>query len=685
MSSNKPFPSSDLDVFKENSLILDNFVNSQENEYPDRFNRKRPTITGIIKEAFNVRTDISNMNETLIGQSRWDVVPKNTSLSLGGDNGALNKQAQALFNRTVMLKVHTREALRRTYLQIGLNLVEGSFEEGGTLESITDILLEEKTGKVYSWAGSFPKVISKGTMPSSEIEFTQEHRVSENTSIFLTDFLPSNFKRDGSQDYTVFVQKAIDKSAELNKPLVWPSFPIGVFPPVQTVPPEQHPYVLLTKDNSNWIGTPIIKLINTNLPGYSIIKIASSNVYIYRPKIIGDTNVNNSSGEWGYGINITSGATNVEIFEPNISHCHGDGIYIGMKWKESGVNVHPKNIFIFKPITISCRRNGISFTSGDNVSIVHHYAENVNTLAPGAAIDIEPENAVGFTRPSISNSRIIGGSCKNCLTGIAFNLFEHVKVDLTVEGCYDAGNATIPYSFISSPAINDIQQSRILIDTLKSDKGLINISTQGAHLFKINRLCVRDETPNFSITNQSNPLDPLVITGFIIKDIVYDEKLPQQLGILTDGLTPVNKPIFMGTFRLGSEGRYLKYIYHSNQISDYIFSEGCLFDFVSTVTGYEFFSMTVSNRVSVEGEAGYSTVNIYIDGDRRDIQIKASPKFGFDQGHSIIITSKNSANFFFKDDLNVFSSQKLVTLKPYQVANVSWIPGTVKDYLVRIN
>ena len=169
MSSNKPFPSSDLDVFKDNSIILDNFVNSQDNEYPDRFNRKRPTITGIIKEAFSVRTDISNMNETLIGQSRWDVVPKNTSLTLGGDNGALNKQAQALFNRTEMLKVHAKEALRRTYQEVGLNLVEGSFEQGGTLQSITDVLLEEKTGKVYSWNGSFPKVISKGTLPTSEI------------------------------------------------------------------------------------------------------------------------------------------------------------------------------------------------------------------------------------------------------------------------------------------------------------------------------------------------------------------------------------------------------------------------------------------------------------------------------------------------------------------------------------
>lgn len=164
MSSNKPFPSSDLDVFKENSLILDNFVNSQENEYPDRFARKRPTITGIIKEAFNVRTDISNMNETLIGQSRWDAVPKNTSLSLGGDNGALNKQAQALFNRTEMLKIHAREALRRTYLEAGYNLVPGSFEQGGTLNNQNDVLLQERTGKAFSGPVGG---VSPGTNPAS--------------------------------------------------------------------------------------------------------------------------------------------------------------------------------------------------------------------------------------------------------------------------------------------------------------------------------------------------------------------------------------------------------------------------------------------------------------------------------------------------------------------------------------
>ena len=203
MSSNKPFPSSDLDVFKENSLILDNFVNSQENEHPDRFARKRPTITGIIKEAFNVRTDISNMNETLIGQSRWDAVPKNTSLSLGGDNGALNKQAQALFNRTVMLKVHAREALRRTYLETGLNLVEGSFEQGAVITSTTDVVLHEKTGKCYS--GPIGNVTA-GADPGAEGFIDRSGAFSPVNISNFPDFLTACMKSELlviSSDYSV--------------------------------------------------------------------------------------------------------------------------------------------------------------------------------------------------------------------------------------------------------------------------------------------------------------------------------------------------------------------------------------------------------------------------------------------------------------------------------------------------
>ena len=188
MPTNNPLPSSSLEDFKDNSIILDHFVNSQEEQHPDRFGRARPTITGIIREAFNVRTDISNMNDFLIGLPRWDEVPKNTSLTLGGDNGALNKQAQALFNRTLILKTNVREALRKIFQETGLNLVEGSFEQGGTLTNPTDVLLEEKTGKVYSWNDVFPKTVSGNTLPSSDVNWVDQSNARAGSMVNIKVF-----------------------------------------------------------------------------------------------------------------------------------------------------------------------------------------------------------------------------------------------------------------------------------------------------------------------------------------------------------------------------------------------------------------------------------------------------------------------------------------------------------------
>lgn len=60
-------------------------------------------------------------------------------------------------------KVLAREALRRTYAEAGLTLVAGSFEAGGTLNSASDVLLHEGSGKAYGWTGPFPKVVAAGS------------------------------------------------------------------------------------------------------------------------------------------------------------------------------------------------------------------------------------------------------------------------------------------------------------------------------------------------------------------------------------------------------------------------------------------------------------------------------------------------------------------------------------------
>lgn len=63
--------------------------------------------------------------------------------------------------------ITSREALSRTYSDAGLNLrpVPESFGNGGTLESSSDVLLDEDSGKAYSGSGPFPQEVNAGTNP----------------------------------------------------------------------------------------------------------------------------------------------------------------------------------------------------------------------------------------------------------------------------------------------------------------------------------------------------------------------------------------------------------------------------------------------------------------------------------------------------------------------------------------
>lgn len=101
----------------------------------------------------------------------WNAVPElsTSTLALGGPAGPMNSQAQALEARTKLLKNYSREALRRSYADAGLNLVDGSFEEGGVLTSTTDVMITA-SGSGYSWTGTYPvggHEVAPGTDPAA--------------------------------------------------------------------------------------------------------------------------------------------------------------------------------------------------------------------------------------------------------------------------------------------------------------------------------------------------------------------------------------------------------------------------------------------------------------------------------------------------------------------------------------
>jgi parallel beta-helix repeat protein len=83
-----------------------------------------------------------------------------------------------------------------------------------------------------------------------------------------------------------------------------------------------------------------------------------------------------------------SSSKNIRIYNPIVTDCWGDGIYIGradLKNPNDNILIHGANLD-------NNRRNGISITSGRNINIIDPVISNTHGTSPEAGIDIEPNN-----------------------------------------------------------------------------------------------------------------------------------------------------------------------------------------------------------------------------------------------------------------------------------------------------
>ena len=71
------------------------------------------------------------------------------------------------YNPAAKLSPTVRSNIQRLAAEAGYNLVSGSFEDGGSLTTAVDVLWSQLEGKYYSWAGTFPKVVSAGSTPTT--------------------------------------------------------------------------------------------------------------------------------------------------------------------------------------------------------------------------------------------------------------------------------------------------------------------------------------------------------------------------------------------------------------------------------------------------------------------------------------------------------------------------------------
>ena len=150
----------------------------------------------------------------------------------------------------------------------------------------------------------------------------------------------------------------------------------------------------------------IIKLQPNNYKGCSILQVHGCDIIISgKGTIIGDKHTHTGAeGEWGMGIDI-EGAVNTTVKGMTVKDCWGDCIYVGG---------NSRNVLIENCTLDHGRRQGISVTKANGVTIRNCKITNVGGTAPECAIDIEPNRL-----DSVDNILIENVNVRDCEGGLS--------------------------------------------------------------------------------------------------------------------------------------------------------------------------------------------------------------------------------------------------------------------------
>lgn len=153
---------------------------------------------------------------------------------------------------------------------------------------------------------------------------------------------------------------------------------------VLSVDRENQSCLKLTSNTNIHIDGQIILLPNS-YRHYNVINVTGENIHISgNGSIIGDKDKHSESeGEWGMGIRFSK-ARKTSLSGLEIKDCWGDCIYIG--GNSSYINIK-------KCVLKNGRRQGISITSGKNISIEECDIYDIAGTNPMYAIDIEPNKS----------------------------------------------------------------------------------------------------------------------------------------------------------------------------------------------------------------------------------------------------------------------------------------------------
>ncbi|MGN2244996.1 right-handed parallel beta-helix repeat-containing protein [Frateuria sp. GZRR33] len=189
-----------------------------------------------------------------------------------------------------------------------------------------------------------------------------------------------------------------------------------------------------------------LEVIPTSAGRYMLIQVYNAtDVRVVGGNLIGDrARHKGTTGEWGYGINVTA-SNNVVLKNVKISNFWGDGIWIGAK-DVKRVHVRSDYVTVNGVVSSNNRRQGLSIGPAQHVYIVNSTFQNTNGTAPEAGIDIEPMSEGNTNTIRLENNTFAGNN------GNGIEMHAHIS-DIAIVGNTMKGNRGFGVLGVSAPFV----------------------------------------------------------------------------------------------------------------------------------------------------------------------------------------------------------------------------------------
>ena len=173
-STGNDIESNDILDFEDNTVNLDILMNADQEYWTDRLGNKRPTIdyalrmAGFTPAGFDFVTGgvlkNGDRNKCVFNQADQTWYSWSGDLPYNVIPGSSPGEGWKLWSKD--LSVIAYESISRSYGEAGLN-VNGFFIKGSVVRHSSDVLIDPKTGRGYSYLGTYPHIVAVGEGPNS--------------------------------------------------------------------------------------------------------------------------------------------------------------------------------------------------------------------------------------------------------------------------------------------------------------------------------------------------------------------------------------------------------------------------------------------------------------------------------------------------------------------------------------